>query len=157
MSKHEYTATVSWQRGSDAKFTDQRYSRAHQWAFDGGAVVPASSSPHVVPVPMSNAAAVDPEEAFVAALSSCHMLFFLFHAAKKGFVIDRYEDAAAGVMGKNAAGRVAMLKVTLRPQVSWGGDRRPTAEDLDAMHHQSHIDCYIANSVTCEVAVEPRA
>jgi organic hydroperoxide reductase OsmC/OhrA len=156
MSKHEYTATVSWQRGSDAKFTDQRYSRAHQWAFDGGAVVPASSSPHVVPVPMSNAAAVDPEEAFVAALSSCHMLFFLFHAARKGFVIDRYEDTAAGVMGKNAAGRVAMLKVTLRPQVSWGGEQRPTAEDLDAMHHQSHVDCYIANSVNCEVAVEPR-
>ncbi len=156
MSKHEYTATVSWQRGSDAKFTDQRYSRAHQWTFDGGAVVPASSSPHVVPVPMSNAAAVDPEEAFVAALSSCHMLFFLFHAARKGFVIDRYEDAAAGVMGKNAAGRVAMLKVTLHPRVSWGGDQRPTAEDLDAMHHQSHVDCYIANSVSCAVAVEPR-
>ena len=157
MSKHEYTATVSWQRGGDAKFIDQRYSRAHHWTFDGGAVVPASSSPHVVPVPMSNAAAVDPEEAFVAALSSCHMLFFLFHAAKKGFVIDRYEDAAAGVMGKNAAGRVAMLKVTLRPQVSWAGEKLPTAEDLDAMHHQSHVDCYIANSVTCEVAVEPRA
>jgi len=157
MSKHEYTATVSWQRGGDAPFTDQRYSRAHQWTFDGGAVVPASSSPHVVPVPMSNAAAVDPEEAFVAALASCHMLFFLFHAAKKGFVVDRYEDAAAGVMGKNAAGRVAMLKVTLRPRVSWGGGKAPTAEDLDAMHHQSHVDCYIANSVTCDVAVEPRA
>jgi len=157
MSKHEYTATVSWQRGSDAKFTDQRYSRAHQWTFDGGAVVPASSSPNVVPVPMSDAAGVDPEEAFVASLASCHMLFFLFHAAKKGFVIDRYEDAAAGVMGKNAAGRVAMLKVTLRPRVSWGGDKAPTAEDLDAMHHQSHVDCYIANSVNCEVAVEPRA
>ena len=156
MSKHEYTATVSWQRGGDAAFTDQRYSRAHQWTFDGGAVVPASSSPYVVPVPMSNAAAVDPEEALVAALASCHMLFFLFHAAKKGFVVDRYEDAAAGVMGKNAAGRVAMLKVTLRPRVSWGGDRGPTVEDLDAMHHQSHADCYIANSVNCEVAVEPR-
>ena len=154
MSKHEYTATVSWQRG-DAAFTDQRYSRAHQWAFDGGAVVPGSSSPYVVPVPMSNAAAVDPEEALVASLSSCHMLFFLFHAAKKGFVVDRYEDAAAGVMGKNATGRVAMLKVTLRPRVSWGG-KVPAAADLDAMHHQSHADCYIANSVNFDVAVEPR-
>ena len=95
MGKHEYGATVSWQRG-DAKFTDQKYSRAHQWQFDGGTIVPASSSPHVVPPPMSSAAAVDPEEAFVASLSSCHMLFFLFHAAKKGFVIERYEDAAAG-------------------------------------------------------------
>jgi organic hydroperoxide reductase OsmC/OhrA len=156
MSKHEYTATVSWQRGGDAKFTDNRYSRAHEWKFDGGTVVPASSSPAVVPVPMSNAAAVDPEEAFVAALSACHMLFFLFHAAKKGFVIDQYEDAAAGVMGKNAEGRTAMLKVTLRPRVTWAGEKRPTAEDLDAMHHQSHLDCYIANSVKCDVAVEPR-
>ena len=156
MSKHEYTATVTWQRASDAKFTDNKYSRAHEWSFDGGTVVPASSSPAVVPVPMSSAAAVDPEEAFVASLSACHMLFFLFHAAKKGFVIDRYEDAAAGTMGKNAEGRTAMLKVTLRPRVSWGGDKRPSAEELDAMHHQSHLDCYIANSVKCDVAVEAR-
>ena len=156
MSKHEYTATVAWQRSSDAKFTDNKYSRAHEWSFDGGTVVPASSSPAVVPVPMSSAAAVDPEEAFVASLSACHMLFFLFHAAKKGFVIERYEDAAAGTMGKNAEGRVAMQKVTLRPRASWGGDKRPSAEELDAMHHQSHLDCYIANSVKCEVAVEPR-
>ncbi len=156
MNKHEYTATVSWQRSGDAKFTDQRYSRAHAWTFDGGTVVPASSSPQVVPVPMSNAAAVDPEEAFVAALSACHMLFFLFHAAKKGFVIDSYEDAASGTMGKNAAGRIAMLKVTLHPRVTWTGGKQPTAEDLDAMHHQSHIDCYIANSVNCDVAIEPR-
>jgi len=156
MSKHEYTATVTWQRASDAKFTDNKYSRAHEWSFDGGTVVPASSSPAVVPVPMSSAAAVDPEEAFVASLSACHMLFFLFHAAKKGFVIDRYEDAAAGTMGKNAEGRTAMLKVTLRPRVSWDGDKRPSAEELDAMHHQSHLDCYIANSVKCDVAVEAR-
>ena len=155
MSKHEYTATVSWQRG-DAKFTDNRYSRAHEWKFDGGTVVPASSSPSVVPVPMSSAAAVDPEEAFVAALSSCHMLFFLFHAAKKGFVLDRYEDAAVGVMGRNAEGRTAMLTVTLRPRAAWSGDKQPTAQDLDAMHHQSHLDCFIANSVNCEVAIEPR-
>jgi organic hydroperoxide reductase OsmC/OhrA len=157
MSKHEYAATVTWQRASEAKFTDNRYSRAHQWSFDGGARVPASSSPAVVPVPLSDAAAVDPEEAFVASLSACHMLFFLFHAAKKGFVIDRYEDAAAGMMGKNAEGRTAMLKVTLRPRVSWGGEKRPSAEELDAMHHQSHLDCYIANSVKCEVAVEAGA
>jgi organic hydroperoxide reductase OsmC/OhrA len=156
MSKHEYTATVSWQRSGDAKFTDNRYSRAHEWKFDGGTVVPASSSPAVVPVPMSNAAAVDPEEGFVAALAACHMLFFLFHAAKKGFVIDQYEDAAAGTMGKNAEGRTAMLKVTLRPRVTWAGEKRPTAEDLGAMHHQSHVDCYIANSVKCDVAIEPR-
>ena len=156
MSKHEYAATVAWQRAGDAKFTDNRYSRAHQWSFDGGAVVPASSSPHVVPVPLSDAAAVDPEEAFVASLSACHMLFFLFHAAKKGYVIERYEDAALGTMGKNAEGRTAMLKVVLRPRIQWGGSKRPSAEELDAMHHQSHLDCFIANSVRTEVTIEAR-
>jgi organic hydroperoxide reductase OsmC/OhrA len=156
MSKHDYAATVTWQRAADAKFTDNKYSRAHEWRFDGGTVVPASSSPSVVPVPMSNAAAVDPEEAFVASLSSCHMLFFLFHAAKKGFVVDRYEDAAVGTMGKDARGRTAMIKVALRPRVSWSGAARPSAQDIEAMHHQSHIDCFIANSVSSEVLVEPR-
>jgi organic hydroperoxide reductase OsmC/OhrA len=156
MSKHEYTATVAWHRAADATFTDNRYSRAHEWRFDGGVVVPASSSPAVVPVPLSSAAAVDPEEAFVASLSACHMLWFLFHAAKKGFVVERYEDAAAGTMGRNAEGRTAMLNVVLRPSVSWGGERRPSAEELGAMHHLAHVDCYIANSVKCAVAVEPR-
>lgn len=156
MSKHEYVATVTWERAG-AKFVDQRYSRAHEWRFDGGAVVPASSSPYVVPPPGSNPANVDPEEAFVASLSSCHMLFFLYHAAKKGFLIDRYEDAAMGTMGKNAEGRMAMLKVVLRPQVTWSGEKRPSAADIDALHHQSHEDCFIANSVKTEVRVEPAA
>jgi organic hydroperoxide reductase OsmC/OhrA len=153
MGKHDYTATVVWER-KGAKFSDNKYSRAHEWRFDGGTVVPASSSPLVVPVPMSAADAVDPEEAFVASLSSCHMLFFLFHAAKKGFVIERYEDAAVGTMGKNADGRTAMLKVVMRPKITWDG-RSPTAEELDAMHHQSHLDCFIANSVKTDVTVEP--
>jgi organic hydroperoxide reductase OsmC/OhrA len=151
MSK-DYTATVVWER-QGAKFTDNKYSRAHEWRFDGGTVVPASSSPHVVPVPMSSAAAVDPEEAFVASLSSCHMLFFLFHAAKKGFAIERYEDQATGTMGKNAEGRTAMLKVVMRPRVTWDG-KEPTAEELEALHHQSHLDCFIANSVKTDVSVE---
>lgn len=152
MSKHDYGATVVWER-QGARFTDNRYSRAHEWRFDGGTVVPASSSPHVVPVPASNAAAVDPEEAFVASLSSCHMLFFLFHAAKKGFVVERYEDNAVGTMGRNGEGRTAMLKVVLRPKITWEG-RAPSAEELDALHHQSHLDCFIANSVKTEVRVE---
>jgi organic hydroperoxide reductase OsmC/OhrA len=155
MSKHDYAATVTWQRAADAKFSDNKYSRAHEWRFDGGTVVPASSSPAVVPLPLSNAAAVDPEEAFVASLASCHMLFFLFHAAKKGFVIDRYEDAAVGTMGKTAEGRMAMIKVVLRPQVRWSG-AAPSAQVLDALHHRSHEDCYIANSVKCEVSIETR-
>lgn len=155
MPQHEYTATVAWTRPEGARFTDNRYSREHQWRFDGGTVVPASSSPLVVPPPLSSAAAVDPEEAFVASLSSCHMLFFLFHAAKKGFVIERYEDAAVGTMGKNGEGRTAMLKVVMRPRITWEG-KAPTAEELDALHRQSHLDCYIANSVKCEVVVEAR-
>lgn len=154
MSKHEYVATVVWQRGAETKFTDNRYSRVHEWRFDGGTVVPASSSPKVVPVPLSAENAVDPEEAFVASLSACHMLFFLFHAAKRGFVVERYEDVAVGTLGKNAAGRTAMLKVALRPKIHWGGDKQPDAAQLDAMHHQSHEDCYIANSVSTEVVVE---
>lgn len=154
MSQHQYTATVAWTRPEGAKFTDNRYSRAHEWRFDGGAVVPATSSPLVVPPPLSSTTAVDPEEAFVASLSACHMLFFLFHAAKKGFVVERYEDTAVGTMGKNAEGRTAMVKVALRPRVEWGGGKAPDAEELEALHHQAHLDCYIANSVTTEVVVE---
>lgn len=152
--KHEYQATVFWQRRDGEKYTDNRYSRAHEWRFDGGVAVPASSSPSVVPPPFSAANAVDPEEAFLASLASCHMLFFLFHAAKKGFVIDRYEDQAVGVLGKNAQGRMAMVKVSLRPNISWGENKKPTAEELSALHEQAHHDCYIANSVTSEVVVE---
>ncbi len=150
-----YTATVVWTRAADAPFKDNKYSRAHEWRFDGGTVVPASSSPSVVRLPMSNPAAVDPEEALVAALSSCHMLFFLSYAAAGGFVIDRYEDEALGEMGKNASGAIAMLKVRLRPKIAWVG-APPSAEQLDKLHHRSHHDCYIANSVTAEIVIEPR-
>jgi organic hydroperoxide reductase OsmC/OhrA len=151
----QYTATVVWVRPADAPFKDNRYSRAHEWRFDGGTVVPASSSPSVVRVPLSNAAAVDPEEALVASLSSCHMLFFLSFAASAGFVIDRYEDEAAGELGKNAAGKIAMLKVRLRPKIAWIGPA-PSAEQLDQLHHRAHDACYIANSVTSQIVVEPR-
>jgi organic hydroperoxide reductase OsmC/OhrA len=150
-----YTATITWTRPAGAAFKDGKYSRAHEWRFDGGTVVPASSSPKVVPLPLSNAAAVDPEEAFVASLSSCHMLFFLFFAARGGFVLDRYNDEAIGEMGKNAQGAQAMLKVRLRPQLAWV-DRTPTAAELDQLHHKAHEACYIANSVTTEIVIEPR-
>lgn len=151
---HDYTATVAWRRAPAEKFTDNRYSRGHRWRFDGGIEVAASSSPGVVPLPLSVEAAVDPEEAFVASLSSCHMLFFLSYAAKRGFVVERYEDRAVGTMGKNGAGRMAMLKVRLRPAIEFSGDKRPTAEELEALHHRAHEDCFIANSVTAEVTVE---
>ncbi|WP_136415085.1 OsmC family protein [Herbaspirillum sp. ST 5-3] len=151
---HTYEAKVSWKR-LDQQFVDNRYSHGHEWHFDGGAVVPASSSPYVVPVPMSIAANVDPEEALVAATSSCHMLFFLSIAAARGFVVDSYEDKALGVMEKNGEGKVAMTRITLRPEIAFGGEREPTQEELDAIHHASHAQCYIANSIRADVLVEP--
>ena len=150
-----YTATIHWSR-QGAVFTDQRYSRAHRWRFDGGVEVPASSSPHVVRVPLSDANAVDPEEAFIASLSSCHMLFFLSFAARDGFVVDEYVDEAVGVMEKDSGGRMAMTVVTLRPAVMFSGDRSPTQRELDALHHEAHDACFIANSVKTDVRCEPR-
>lgn len=150
----EYSARVTWQRG-EANFLDNRYNRGHRWEFDGGACVPASSSPHVVPVPLSVEANVDPEEAFVASLSSCHMLFFLSLAAQQGFLVDSYVDNAVGLMGKDTDGRMAMLRVVLRPAIEFGGERQPTVAQLEALHHQSHELCFIANSVKTDVAVEP--
>jgi organic hydroperoxide reductase OsmC/OhrA len=149
-----HQATILWQRNG-AAFTDNRYNRGHVWQFDGGVEVPASSSPHNVRVPMSVEAAVDPEEAFVAALSSCHMLWFLSLAAKRGFVVDQYRDEAFGVMGKNAEGKQAITLVTLRPHVTFSGDRQPTTNELDDLHHQAHEECFIANSVKAEVRCEP--
>ena len=149
-----YTAEILWLRGEQA-FTDNRYSRRHTLRFDGGVEVPGSSSPHVVPLPMSDASAVDPEEAFVASLSSCHMLWFLAIAAKRKFRVDRYFDAAVGTMGRNAEGREAMLTVTLRPEVLFSGERLPTREELADMHHKAHDECFIANSVKTEVRCEP--
>jgi organic hydroperoxide reductase OsmC/OhrA len=154
MTAHSHQARIHWQRGS-AVFTDKRFSRAHRWYFDGGIEVPASSSPQVVRVPLSDEHAVDPEEALVASLSSCHMLFFLLFAADQGLRVDDYEDRAAGVMGKNAAGKTAMLRVTLRPRVSFSGEHLPGRADIEALHHRSHRECFIANSVTTEVRVEP--
>ncbi len=151
----EYFATVSWERGEQV-FAGGKYSRGHRWAFDGGVVVPASASPHVVPPPWSVAANVDPEEAFVAALSSCHMLFFLDLAYRRGFVVDSYVDEAIGIVAKNAEGRTAMTRVTLRPAVRWSGDKRPAPADIDSLHHKSHDLCFIANSVKTEVVIAPR-
>jgi organic hydroperoxide reductase OsmC/OhrA len=153
---HEYGATIHWARGA-APFTDNRYSRGHSWRFDGGVEVPASSSPHVVRVPLSVEAAVDPEEALVASLSSCHMLWFLSLAQEGGWRVDDYLDEAVGVMGRNAAGKTAMLRVTLHPHVRFSGERLPTEPQIAQLHHRAHEECFIANSVTTEVRVEPVA
>jgi organic hydroperoxide reductase OsmC/OhrA len=148
-----YTATIRWSRDGGADFAKGQYSRAHEWAFDGGAVVPASASPHVVPAPWSDPAGVDPEEAFVASLSSCHMLFFLDIARRAGFVVDSYTDEAEGELAKGADGRMAMTRVTLRPMIAWGGEA-PDAAVLADLHHKAHEACFIANSVTTEVTVQ---
>ena len=150
-----YSATVRWKRGADDAFAQGRYTRVHEWAFDGGLVVPASASPHVVPKPYSDEAGVDPEEAFIASLASCHMLFFLDFARRAGFVIDSYEDRGEGVLEKGEDGRIAMTRVTLRPHVEWGGDKRPDDPALAELHHKAHEACFIANSVTTKVTVEP--
>jgi organic hydroperoxide reductase OsmC/OhrA len=150
----EYKSVVVWSRDG-AAFTGGRYSRGHRWLFDGGLEVPASSSPHIVPHPFSIAAAVDPEEAFVASLSSCHMLWFLSIADKRSFVVESYRDEAIGLMGKDASGRLAMTRVTLRPEVRFGGDNRPSADEVAAMHDEAHEQCFIARSVKTDVCCEP--
>lgn len=150
----EYVATVEWSRG-DQPFLDNKYSRAHDWRFDGGATVRGSSAPGSVPVPMSDPAAVDPEEAVVAAASSCHMLFFLAYAAKAGFVVDRYRDEAVAVMGRDDRGKVSITAITLRPAVTWAG-AAPDAAALEDLHHRSHEHCYVANSLRAEITIESR-
>ncbi|HTH62265.1 MAG TPA: OsmC family protein [Paraburkholderia sp.] len=151
MSTH--TAIVEW-HSNGSRFTDNRYSRAHQWRFDGGAVVPASSSPHVVRVPLSDPAGVDPEEAYVAALSSCHMLWFLSIAADAGLAVDSYRDEASGVMAKNEAGNEWIARVVLRPHVVVRGETPVDRAALDALHHRAHEACFLANSVKTDVVVE---
>ena len=149
-----YTATVRWHsKESREGFAKGQYSRAHEWAFDGGAVVPASPSPHIVPAPWSDQAGVDPEEAFVASLASCHMLFFLDFARRAGFVVESYVDEGEGVLDKRDDGRMAMTKVTLWPHVTWAGDE-PDAAMVADLHHRAHEACFIANSVTTEVKVQ---
>jgi organic hydroperoxide reductase OsmC/OhrA len=152
----EYTATLEWQRDG-AVFTDNRFSRAHRWRFDGGADVAASAAPLVVPPPLSDPAGIDPEEAFVAAIASCHMLWFLALAAKQKFVVDHYRDAAVGIMEKIESGKQAITRVTLRPDIGFSGDKRPSPDELQSLHHKAHDNCFIANSVRTEITVEPVA
>ena len=151
MSTH--TATIRWTREGEGDFAKGQYSRAHEWVFDGGAVVPASPSPHVVPAPWSDERGVDPEEAFIASLSSCHMLFFLDFARRQGLVITSYIDEAEGAIEKGADGKFRMTRVTLRPRITWQG-KWPDEAMIADLHHRAHEACFIANSVTTEVKVE---
>jgi organic hydroperoxide reductase OsmC/OhrA len=150
----EYFAKVHWKRALNESYVDNKYSRAHEWTFDGGATIQASSSPHIVPLPYSIAENVDPEEAFIASLSSCHMLFFLSVAAREKYVVDSYEDNAIGLMEKGCDGKISMTKVTLKPHAKFSGNRKPTMPQLEAMHHQSHEQCFIANSVKTNVDIK---
>jgi organic hydroperoxide reductase OsmC/OhrA len=149
-----YIANVEWSRGQQI-FVDNRYSRSHQIQFDGGVKLAASSSPHVVPVPFSDIAAVDPEEMFVASLSSCHMLWFLSIAAKAGFIVDTYSDNAEGKMEKTFSNKLIMSQVILKPQAVFSGNQLPSIPDIIQMHHQAHDECFIANSVKTTVVCEP--
>jgi len=151
-----YTVTIEWEKSADEAFLDNKYSRGHRWIFDGGVTVQGSSSPHVVPLPMSVEAAVDPEEVFVASLASCHMLWFLSLAAGKGLIVTSYEDNAEGLLGKDDDGKLAMTRVTLRPKANFGGETSPTREQIEALHHEAHENCFIANSVKTKIDVEPK-
>lgn len=150
MSEHK--ATISWKRTSP-DFLGGKYSREHTWSFDGGITVPASPSPSVVPVPYSNPAHVDPEEAFVAAISSCHMLTYLYLASLQGFQVDSYHDEAVGVMTKNEKGVPWVSAVTLHPRIAYSGDKTPAPADEERLHHMAHEQCFIANSIKTEVIV----
>ena len=150
---YKYEAKVRWRRSGE-KFSDNRYSRGHEWAFDGGITVPASASPAVVPAPLSVAEAVDPEEAVVAAASSCHMLWFLSLAAKRGFVVESYKDHAFGVMEKNPHGKFGFSRITLSPRIQFSPEKIPSPAELESLHHAANEECYIANSLKCEVVVE---
>jgi organic hydroperoxide reductase OsmC/OhrA len=150
----DHYATILWDRNGES-FTDGRYSRGHAWQFDGGVTVRASSSPQIVPLPWSVAEAVDPEEAFVATLSSCHMLWFLSIAAKRGFVVESYRDEAAGIMAMNADGKLAITRVTLQPNAQFSGERQPSKDDVKDLHHEAHEQCFIASSVKTEICCQP--
>jgi organic hydroperoxide reductase OsmC/OhrA len=152
MSEHQ--AHVHWTRDPGEDFLASKYSRAHVWEFDGGVKVPASSAVSVVPLPYSKAENVDPEEAFVAAVSSCHMLTFLYLAAKEKYVIESYSDIAVGHMAPNDRGRVAVARVHLAPKIAFSGPKAPTAADLDRLHHAAHEECFLANSVRSEIVVD---
>jgi len=151
MSKHQ--ATISW-KGTGKDFINGRYSREHTWRFDGGVVVPASPSPSVVPAPWSNPANVDPEEAYVAAVSSCHMLTFLYLASKEGFQVDSYDDEAIGTMTKNERGTPWVSSVTLHPKIAYSGSKQPNAAEEQHLHHEAHEQCFIAQSIKTQVIVQ---
>ena len=151
-----YTAVITWEKNIEDDFEKGEYSRVHKWSFDGGMQIKASSSPSVVPLPFSDAALIDPEEAFLASLSSCHMLFFLSIAAKRKIVVEKYQDHVQGTMGKDKEGKIAMLTVTLNPSVIFAGEEDPSSEIINEIHEQAHESCFIASSVKTKIEIVPK-
>ena len=149
----KYTASIFWKKKETESFTDNKYSRGHTWVFDGGVELPASASPQVVPLPMSDESAVDPEEAFVAAISSCHMLFFLSIAASSNYIIETYDDQAEGIMSKNEHGQMVMGDIILKPKIVFSGTTIPTAEQIAELHNSAHHKCYLANSIKSTIKI----
>jgi len=147
----EHSAQIKWSRGHE-NFADDSYSRGHQWVLDGGFSVPASSAPGI---PHSVAAAIDPEEGVLASLGSCHMLFFLALAMRKGFIVDDYCDSPVGTIGRNDKGKNALVEIIMRPAATFSGDVLPTQEDIDALHARAHSLCYVANSLNSDIKIEP--
>ena len=150
----EYFACISWARKNNEVFIDNKYSRSHQWEFDGGAVIQASSSPHIVPLPYSCEDNVDPEESFIASISSCHMLFFLSIAAKRGYIVNSYKDDASGILELDNEKKMSITTVTLHPKIEFSGEKKPTLKQIDKIHHLSHIQCFIANSVKTKIVIK---
>lgn len=151
---HNYQATIQWHRNQQ-KFTDLKYSRSHSWHFDGGLSIAASSSAHIVPLPYSVAENIDPEEAYIAALSSCHMLFFLSIAAKQGYVIDYYSDSATGLLQQTEEKTMAITQVILAPKVVVAESQIMPVQKQMPIHEQAHKQCFIANSVKTTITINP--
>ena len=148
-----YNVKILWQKKSNEIFIDKKYSRAHKWIFDCGIEIRASSSPHIVPVPLSDESAIDPEEAFLAAISCCHMLSFLPIAASKKYIVESYEDSAEGILSKNGRGKMAMTEVNLKPKIIFSGDKIPSQTQIDEFHHLAHEECFIASSVKTKINI----
>ena len=149
----EHSADIVWRRSAGELFLDSRYSRAHDWRFDGGVVVPASSAVTSVPLPYSKSENVDPEEALVAAASSCHMLTFLYLAAKSRLIIDSYHDHAVGTMAVDERGRKSITRIVLSPKIHFSGSKPPDAAGVERLHHEAHEECYVANSLRSDITV----
>ncbi|HET6996230.1 MAG TPA: OsmC family protein [Chitinophagaceae bacterium] len=149
----KHTATVSWAKTDSEVFTDGRYNRVHRWKFDGGAEFNASASPHVVPIPFSDPSLVDPEEAFIASIASCHMLFFLSFCARQKYIIKHYEDQAEGILDTGDDGRKQILSVKLHPVIQFEGENLPTEATIRQLHELAHENCFIANSVKTKIEV----